>query len=78
MAERGNVLLSEFTSKLLVNDKKRYMEKTLVSESMHYFILHVLIDELQKEVLLPVEGSDIFNYLCSGKDFAVRSDWLRQ
>ena len=27
MAERGNVLLSEFTSNLLVSDKKRYLEK---------------------------------------------------
>ena len=57
MAVRGNVLLSDFASNLLVSDKKRYLDK-IIGVGNCYFIP---IDEQQMEVLLQVQRTDIVN-----------------
>ena len=64
MAERGNVLLSEFASKLLVSDQKRYLEMMVGVENRYL----TLIDEQQMDVLLLVQCTDIANQLfCAGE-----------
>ena len=57
MAERGNVLLSEFASSLFVSDKKRYLEKIIGVGNHHLTPL----DEQQMAVLLLVQRTDIVN-----------------
>ena len=56
MAVRGNVLLSEFASNLLLSDKKSYLE--IIDVGNHYLIL---INEQQMEVLLLVQCTDIID-----------------
>ena len=66
MAQRaGNILLIEFASTLLVRDENRYLEK-IVGVENHYL---TPIDVLQTDVLLPVQCTDIFNYLGLAKSF---------
>ena len=57
MVVRGNVLLSDFGSNLLVSDKKRYLNK-IIGVGNHYLIR---IDVQQMEVLLQVQRTDIVN-----------------
>ena len=63
MAERSNVLLSEFTSNLSVSNKRRYLEKVRGVGDPYL----IPTNELQIDVLPPVQCTDIFNYLVLGK-----------
>ena len=66
MAERGNVLLSEFASNLFVSNKKRYPEK-IIGVGNHHL---TLIDQGQMAVLLLVQCTDMVNSLsCAGEKF---------
>ena len=65
MGEHSNVLLSEFASSLSVSNKRRYLEKTRGVGDPYL----IPTDELQKDVLPPVQCTDIFNYLVLGKSF---------
>ena len=74
MAERGIILLSEFHSRLSVNDNIRYVKK-MICVGSHCW---EATDRLPEDVLLPVRCPVVLNYYVIGKAFAVRSRWLRQ
>ena len=57
MAKRGNILLSELASNLLVSAKKRYLKK-IIGVGNHYL---KVINEQQMEVLMLVQCTDIVN-----------------
>ena len=58
-------VLSEYARGLLVSDRRRYLEK-ITGVGDPYLIPH---NELQTDVLPPVQCTDIFNYLVLGKSF---------
>ena len=60
------VRLSEKVNHLAVSDKRRYLEKISVIGKDPYCILS---SELSKDVVPPVQCTDIFNYLVLGKSF---------
>ena len=63
---RDKVRLSEKVNHLVVSDKRRYLEKILVIGKDPYCIPS---SELSKDVVPPIQCTDIFNYLVLGKSF---------
>ena len=63
---RDEVRLSEKVNHLVVSDKRRYLEKISVIGKDPYCIPS---SELSKDVVPPIQCTDIFNYLVLGKSF---------
>ena len=61
-----NISLSDYTHGLAISDKRRYLEKISTCEVDPYCIPYT---ELSKDILPPVQCTDIFNYLVLGKSF---------
>lgn len=62
---RDEVRLSEKVNHLVVSDRRRYLEKISAIGKDPYCIP----SELSKDVVPPVQCTDIFNYLVLGKSF---------
>ena len=65
MGVDSQLILSEHTQKLVVSDKRRYLEK-VARIGDPYCIPRI---ELSKEEFSPVQTTDIFNYLVLGTSF---------
>ena len=61
----SDVSLSEYAQKLVVSNKRRYLEK-IASTGDPFCIPKT---ELSEETFPPVEATDIFNYLVLGQSF---------
>ena len=67
MAKQDNILLSDFTSNLLVSNKRRHLEKIKGVRDPYL----IPTNELQMDVLPPVQCTDIFKYLVLRKSFCI-------
>ena len=61
-----NIFLGDYEHRLIISDKRRYLEKTFAIEVDPYCILFA---ELNKDNLPPVPCIDVFNYLVLDKSF---------
>ena len=59
------IFLCDYARGLVISDKKRYLEK--ISTTIDPYCIPFA--ELSKDVLPPVQCTDIFNYLVLGKSF---------
>ena len=59
------VSLSEYAQGLSVSDKRRYIEKISSIQDPYC----IVASELSKDILLPVQCTDVFNYLVLSKRF---------
>ena len=69
---RDEVRLSEKVSHLVVSDRRRYLEKISAIGKDPYCIPS---SELSKDVVPPVQCTDIFNYLVLGKSFCTTENF---
>lgn len=63
-----NISLSNYVRGLVISDKRRYLEKISTSEVDPYCIPFA---ELSKDIVSPVQCTDIFNYLVLGRSFCI-------
>ena len=61
-----NISISDYARGLAISDQRRYLEKISTCEVDPYCIPFA---ELSKDILPPVQCTDIFNYLVLGKSF---------
>ena len=64
--DQEKITLSDYACGLVISDKRRYLEKISAIEVDPYCISFA---ELSKDILPPVQCTDIFNYLVLGKSF---------